>query len=145
MVAGVEAVRRQLDGSMQNEENTSNAETIAIIVTLVICFIVIPFSVWFYYWKQAQCPKCHKHTMKTLSTRIVSRIGNTRTEEIVDCCTNCGHTRRRTRKVRENDFNDRGGGGIFMGGGGFGGGGGGFGGGSFGGGSFGGGGAGSKF
>jgi len=83
--------------------------------------------------------------MKTLSTRIVSRIGNTRTEEIVDCCTNCGHTRRRTRKVRENDFNDRGGGGIFMGGGGFGGGGGGFGGGSFGGGSFGGGGAGSKF
>lgn len=145
MVAGIEAVRRQLDGSMQNEENTSNAETIAIIVTLVICLIVIPFSVWFYYWKQTQCPQCHKYTLKTLSTRVVSRIDGIRTEEIVDCCTNCGHTRRRTRKVHENDLNNRGGGGIFMGGGGFGSRGGGFGGGSFGGGSFGGGGAGSKF
>lgn len=146
MVAGVEAVRRQLDGSMQNEGSDSEEENLGVVLLILGgCFIGVPLLLWIRHRRLIKCPKCHKHTLKTLSTRVVSRIGGIRTEEIVDCCTNCGHTRRRIRKVHENDFNDRGGGGIFMGGGGFGGGGGGFSGGSFGGGSFGGGGAGSKF
>lgn len=154
MVAGIQAVRRQLNhteriaGPGKQEEGGDGL----LVAILLICFVGVPFLLWYTVRQRTKCPNCHKHTLKQLSVRTIARIGNTRTEEIVYRCSNCGYTHRRQRKVKEqDDFHDRGGnGGPFMGGpfmgGGFGsGGGGGFGGGSFGDGSFGGGGAGSKF
>ena len=123
-----------------------------LLIILICCFIIVPTLLWFSVRQRKRCPQCHKHTLRQLSIRTISRMNGIRTEEIVLHCTNCGHIVRRQRQVRdEDDFHHRGGnGGPFLGGpffgGGFGGsGGGGFSGGSFGGGSFGGGGAGSKF
>ena len=158
MVAGIQAVRRQLNHTERIAGPGKQAEggDGLLVAILLICFVGVPFLLWYTVRQRTKCPNCHKHTLRQLSVRTIARIGNTRTEEVVYRCSNCGYTHRRQRKVKEqDDFHDRGGnGGPFMGGpfmgGGFGSGGGGgfgggFGGGSFGGGSFGGGGAGSKF
>ena len=152
MTAGIQAVRRTLDGSMKRQPVPSGGDSTLLTIILVCCFIIVPTLLWFSVRQRKRCPQCHKHTLRQLSIRTISRMNGIRTEEIVLHCTNCGHIVRRQRQVRdEDDFHHRGGnGGPFLGGpffgGGFGGsGGGGFSGGSFGGGSFGGGGAGSKF
>ena len=148
-----QAISRQLDGTGEPPVPRKEEETdYLLLIILVCCFIIVPTLLWFSVRQRKRCPQCHKHTLRQLSIRTISRMNGIRTEEIVLHCTNCGHIVRRQRQVRdEDDFHHRGGnGGPFLGGpffgGGFGGsGGGGFSGGSFGGGSFGGGGAGSKF
>ena len=154
MLAGIQAVSRQLDGTGEPPVPRQEEESgYLLLVILICCFVIVPALLWFSVRQRKKCPLCHKHTLRQLSVRTVSRINGIRTEEIVLQCTNCGHVVRRQRQKRdEDDFHHRGGnGGPFLGGpffgGGFGGsdGGGGFSGGSFGGGSFGGGGAGSKF
>lgn len=154
MLAGIQAVSRQLDGTEEPPVPRQEEESgYLLLVILICCFVIVPALLWFSVRQRKKCPLCHKHTLRQLSVRTVSRINGIRTEEIVLQCTNCGHVVRRQRQKRdEDDFHHRGGnGGPFLGGpffgGGFGGsgGGGGFSGGSFGGGSFGGGGAGSKF
>ena len=153
MLAGIQAISRQLDGTGEPPVPRKEEETdYLLLIILICCFIIVPTLLWFSVRQRKRCPQCHKHTLRQLSIRTISRMNGIRTEEIVLHCTNCGHIVRRQRQVRdEDDFHHRGGnGGPFLGGpffgGGFGGsGGGGFSGGSFGGGSFGGGGAGSKF
>lgn len=153
MLAGIQAISRQLDGTGELPVPRKEEETdYLLLIILICCFIIVPTLLWFSVRQRKRCPQCHKHTLRQLSIRTISRMNGIRTEEIVLHCTNCGHIVRRQRQVRdEDDFHHRGGnGGPFLGGpffgGGFGGsGGGGFSGGSFGGGSFGGGGAGSKF
>lgn len=154
MLAGIQAVSRQLDGTGEPPVPRQEEESgYLLLVILICCFVIVPALLWFSVRQRKKCPLCHKHTLRQLSVRTVSRINGIRTEEIVLQCTNCGHVVRRQRQKRdEDDFHHRGGnGGPFLGGPFFGGcfggsgGGGGFSGGSFGGGSFGGGGAGSKF
>lgn len=153
MLKGIQAVRRQLEGtgtplsSVPANEN----DDFLLIGILLCCFILVPLGLWYMVRQRTRCPNCHKHTFHPLSTRTISRENGIRTEEIVYRCTNCGYTHRRQQQKRDNDFHHPGGnGGPFLGGpfigGGFGGNrDGGFSGGDFGGGDFGGGGAGSKF
>lgn len=154
MIAGIRAIRSQLDGTgeppVPRKEEDGSYE---LLIILICCFVIVPILLWISVRQRNRCPQCHKHTLRQLSSRTVSRENGIRTEEIVFRCGNCGHIIRRQKQTRDgDDFHNRGGnGGPFMGGpffgGGFGGGrsGGGFSGGSFGGGDFGGGGAGSKF
>lgn len=154
MMAGVQAVRQILDkssGSPTPPEGES--DNLLLFIVLGCCFILVPALLWYSVRQRNKCPNCHKHTLKQVSVRTISRTGGVRTEEVTYLCSHCGHVRRTQRKVNDDDFHHRGGnGGPFLGGPFFGGGfgrgggfGGGFGRGSFGGGSFGGGGAGSKF
>ena len=154
MVAGVRAVRQILDkssGSPTPPEGES--DNFLLFLVLGCCFILVPALLWYSARQRNKCPNCHKHTLKQVSVRTISRVGGVRTEEVTYLCSHCGHVCHVQRKVNDDDFHHRGGnGGPFLGGPFFGGGfgrgggfGGGFGGGSFGGGSFGGGGAGSKF
>lgn len=148
MVEGMRAVNGYLDGSMENieEEEEEDLGLILLIVGLIFGGMCVVF---FLVWRASGCPKCKKHQLQRMTSRIVSRRHGIKTEEVTYLCCHCGHTF--TRREQSEDENDRGprhrnGGTIFMGGGGFGSGGSrGFGGGSFGGGSFGGGGAGSRF
>lgn len=155
MLAGIKAVKGYLAGESGNPDKQSSSGNDAVILFLLL-FGVVGFTM-FYLWlnvrRQKRCPQCHKLTMKIISTRTIAKYPTYHIEEIVSCCSNCGHYVRKEQRVDDDDDRHLGrrsgpfGGGIFMGGGfgrgGFGGGG--FGGGSFGGGSFGGGGAGSKF
>ena len=153
MVAGVQAVRGILDGSMERQPSAGNEEDDMLILMIFIsCFVLAPAALWYSVRQRNRCPQCHKHTLRQLSVRTVSRENEIRTEEVVYRCTNCGHIKRQQRKSRDNDNHHHPGGwggpfmgGPFFGGGGGHGGGGGFSGGSFGGGDFGGGGAGSRF
>lgn len=154
MLAGVQAVRSVLDGSMERIPNSpKNNDTTLLLVVLVCCFVLVPALLWYTVRQRTRCPNCHKHTLKQMSVRTVSVQAGIRTQEATYLCSHCGHVVRKTRKSHDNNSNNHPGGfgGPFMGGpffGGFGGGrsgGGGFSGGNFGGGDFGGGGAGSKF
>lgn len=154
MIAGVQAVRQILDKSSGSPTPPKReSDNLLLFIVLGCCFILVPTLLWYSGRQRNKCPNCHKHTLKQVSVRTVSRVGGVRTEEVTYLCSHCGHVRRTQRKVNDDDFHHRGGnGGPFLGGPFFGGGfgrgggfGGGFGGGSFGGGSFGGGGAGSKF
>ena len=142
MLEGVRAVCGVLDGSMENigEDDEGDMIAIAIFVVLIFCVIgLIAFAVWY----NSRCPKCGKHDIQRVSSRIVERSNGYDVRETTYRCKNCGHTF--TRRENSANSNGRGpSGGVIIGGGGFGRGGG-FGGGSFGGGSFGGGGAGSRF
>ena len=148
MLAGIKAVRGYLDGESESPDNPNSGSGEDSWLLFLLLFGVIGFTM-FYLWlnirRQRRCPKCHNQTAKYPTYHI---------EEIVSCCSNCGHYVRKEQRVDDENNHHHGrrsgpfGGGIFMGGGfgrGGGFGGGGFGGGSFGGGSFGGGGAGSKF
>lgn len=154
MIAGVQAVRQILDKSSGSPTPPKReSDNLLLFIVLGCCFILVPTLLWYSGRQRNKCPNCHKHTLKQVSVRTISRVGGVRTEEVTYLCSHCGHVRRTQRKVNDDDFHHRGGnGGPFLGGPFFGGGfgrgggfGGGFGGGSFGGGSFGGGGAGSKF
>ena len=142
MLEGIRAVCGVLDGSMENPAEDDEGEIVAIIVFVVFIFITVAI-VMFAVWYNSRCPKCGKHDIQRVSSRIVERSNGYDVRETTYRCKNCGHTF--TRRENSANSNGRGpSGGVIIGGGGFGRGGG-FGGGSFGGGSFGGGGAGSRF
>ncbi len=144
MVEGVRAVCGHLDGSMENiaaDESEEELVVLVIFLTLIFGGLALIFIV---VWYNSRCPKCGKHGLKRLSSRITKRGFGYVVRENTYRCQYCGHTF--TRVEHADDFSNRGGArGVVIGGAGRGGFGGGFGGGSFGGGSFGGGGAGSRF
>lgn len=154
MIAGIKAIRQLLGNEKGTPDKLQSDNGNDLGILLMALFGVIGFTM-FYLWlnvrRQRHCPQCHKQTMKVISSRTIAQYPTYHIEEIVSCCSNCGHIVQKEQRVDDEDHHHgrRGGpftGGIFMGGFGRGGfGGGGFGGGSFGGGSFGGGGAGSKF
>lgn len=144
MVEGIRAVCGHLDGSMVNDggdEEDEGLVALAVFATLILGGGLVIFLM---VWYNSRCPKCGKHEIKRVNSRIVKRCNGYVVRENTYTCSSCGHTF--SRKEHADDLSNRGGrvviGGI--GGRGFGGGGG-FRGGSFGGGSFGGGGAGSRF
>ena len=151
MVEGIRAVNSYLDGSMENIEQKGEENMLPIYIFGAFFLGILGLSSYS-VWKQNRCPKCKKHKIQRISSRIISRSNGYIVEETTYLCQNCGHTFNRQTKSSDPNYRNPGGGigPIFMGGG-FGGrrgggfGGGGFGGGSFGGGSFGGGGAGSRF
>ena len=155
MVAGIQAVRKQLDGTgepLVNKGPTEDDAMAIIMFTIFGILFIVGISTMISQRRSKLCPKCHKHTLIEVSSRIISRHPTDTVIEYTKCCSNCGHVVHGTRHVRDNSNNNHrnGGGGIFLGGFGGGrgfgsGGGGGFSGGSYGGGSFGGGGAGSDF
>lgn len=144
MVEGIRAVCGYLDGSMVNDggdEEDEGLVALAVFATLILGGGLVIFLM---AWYNSRCPKCGKHEIKRVNSRIVKRCNGYVVRENTYTCSSCGHTF--SRKEHADDLSNRGGrvviGGI--GGRGFGGGGT-FRGGSFGGGSFGGGGAGSRF
>ena len=151
MVAGVQAVRKQLDGTgepLVDRGPSADDEMWIVGFTILGIIVIAGISTIVGSRRSKLCPKCHKHTLKVISSRIISDYQGNKVEEFTKCCSNCGHIVRGRRHIRDNnDHHHNSGGGIFIGG--FGGGrssgGGGFSGGSYGGGSFGGGGAGSDF
>ena len=151
MVEGIRAVNSYLDGSMENIEQKGEENMLPIYIFGAFFLGILGLSSYS-VWKQNRCPKCKKHKIQRISSRIISRSNGYIVEETTYLCQNCGHTFNRQTKSSDPNYRNPGGGigPIFMGGGvggrrGGGFGGGGFGGGSFGGGSFGGGGAGSRF
>ncbi len=152
MVAGIQAIRRQLDGTGEPLGNTNNGDDGGFLLFLIpfLCiFLLVPLFIWYSNRQRRKCPACHKHTLNEISQRTVAKVNGYKIIEVNCLCKHCGYTCVRQKKVQDDDFRGGMGGpfiGPFFGGGHRGGGfGGGFGGGSFGGGSFGGGGAGSKF
>ena len=146
MVEGIRAVNGYLDGSMENIGSEDTDDIITLYIFCILFFGGLGFT-GYVIWTQNRCPKCKKHKIQRISSRIVSRSHGYKVEETTYICQNCGHTFTRQSKTSDENYRGpRGGSGpIFMGGS-FGGrGGGGFSGGSFGGGSFGGGGSGSRF
>ena len=146
MVEGIRAVNSYLDGSMENIEQKGEENMLPIYIFGAFFLGILGLSSYS-VWKQNRCPKCKKHKIQRISSRIISRSNGYIVEETTYLCQNCGHTFNRKTKSSDPSYRNPGGGTgpIFMGGG-FGGRrGGGFSGGSFGGGSFGGGGAGSRF
>lgn len=153
MVSGIRAVRKQLDGTGEPLVNNSAQEDDEIWIigfTILGLLAIGGMSAFTTSRRNKLCPKCKKHTLKVISSNIISRHPGYVIKETVKCCSSCGHIVRSTHRENDESHNHRnnGGGGIFFGGFGSGGGshgGGGFSGGSYGGGSFGGGGAGSDF
>ena len=146
MVEGIRAVNSYLDGSMENIDQNEEENMLPIYLFGAFFLGILGLSSYT-IWKQNRCPKCKKHKIQRISSRIVSRSNGYIVEETTYLCQNCGHTFNRQTKSSDPNYRNPGGGigPIFMGGS-FGGRrGGGFSGGSFGGGSFGGGGAGSRF
>ena len=147
MVAGVEAVCKTLDGSMEAEESEEDEDVItAMLVFAGIFLIAIVIVIWAVY-NISKCPNCGKHKLIRTASRLLYRRGGVKKEEITYTCTNCGHIVRRQQSSYDDKYQGGGSGPILFGGGGGRGGfgGGGFGGGSFGGGFSAGGGAGSRF
>ena len=149
MVAGIRATCARLDGSMENDSETStdsDGVVFGLIATLFFLFLIA--IVWTRQRILTRCPHCKKHKLQRAGNQTIF-VNGTPMDEVTYICQNCGHIVKR-REHRDTGSNrGRGGGGwggpVIFGGGGFGGfGGGGFGG-SFGGGSGGGGGAGSRF
>ena len=113
--------------SMERQPSAGNEEDDMLILMIFIsCFVLAPAALWYSVRQRNRCPQCHKHTLRQLSVRTVSRENGIRTEEVVYRCTNCGHIKRQQRKSRDNDNHHHPGGwgGPFMGGPFFGGGGG---------------------
>lgn len=143
MVEGIRAVCSVLDGSMENLGDDEKEDIVALIIFLLLIFGgigVISFAVWY----NNKCPKCGKHELQRVSSRIVKRCNGYVIRENTYRCLKCGHTFNRKVHADDNSHHSSMGGGMVIGRGmgrGFGGGIGG----SFGGGSFGGGGAGSRF
>ena len=142
MVNGMRAVCGVLDGSMENPADDEEGDMIAVAIFIALIFggiVIIAFAVWY----GNRCPRCGKHDIARVDSRVVERHGSMYVRETTYKCNKCGHV-----FVRKDSIGNSGGrgsrGGMIIGGGGFGRGGG-FGGGSFGGGGFGGGGAGSRF
>ncbi len=155
MVAGIQAVNGYLDGSMENigTDEAEDDEVWIVLGIFILLFVGVFGVVAFSAWHKSRCPKCGKHKLHRVSSRVISRQMGVKREEVIYQCTNCGHLVTRHEDSSDDNYHGprgrsgRMGGPIFMGGfgGGSFGGGGGFSGGSFGGGSFGGGGAGSRF
>lgn len=142
MVQGMRAVCGVLDGSVESVGDDDDSGIVALVVFLAFLFCgigLISLAVWY----GSRCPKCGKHDISRVDSRVVERQGNMFVRETTYKCNKCGHV-----FVRKDSIGNSSGhgssGGMIVGGGGFGRGGG-FSGGSFGGGSFGGGGAGSRF
>ena len=148
MIAGIRAVNGYLDGSMENISGEEEGDDTALLIFIGLFFgIIILISVIVGIFGN-QCPKCKKRkALQRVSSQVISRKNGVITTEVTYLCKYCGHQVKMKEKSGDSDYHGsgRGGGTIFMGGGGFGRSGGGFSGGSFGGGSFGGGGAGSRF
>lgn len=144
MVEGIRAVCGHLDGSMVNDGGDEEDEEIMALAVFVTLIFGGGLVIFLLVWYNSRCPKCGKHEIKRVNSRIVKRCNGYIVRDNIYTCSSCGYTF--SRREHADDLSNRGGrvviGGI--GGRGFGGGGG-FRGGSFGGGSFGGGGAGSRF
>ena len=148
MEAGVAAVAQllrsgALDFGPEGEEEEPLVVVLVVLILTLFAFGMVGYTV---YRQQHRCPNCGKMALQRTGVQEY-RIGLGRRYIEETCvCSACGHQVVRRHEQAGDDFNDRGGGGIFLGGGlgGFGGGGGSLGGG-FGGGSFGGGGAGSRW
>ena len=156
MVAGIQAIRKQLDGTgepLANNVPTTDDEMWIIGFTILGFILIAGISTVVRSRRSKLCPHCGKHSLKVISSKIIARHPGYVIEETVKCCSSCGHIVRSTRRIEDESHHhhNNGGGGIFLGGfgGGYGGsrgfGGGGVSGGSYGGGDFGGGGAGSDF
>ena len=146
MRVGMKAIYNTLineTGNPDKPQRNSSGGNI-LLIALIGTFAFTIFYLWFSIRRRNRCPKCHKHTLKKISSRTIEERARYHIDEVVYCCSNCGHIVKREVRINDDTLSN-GGGGIFMGGGGFSGGDGGFSGGSFGGGDFGGGGAGSKF
>ncbi|MBE6287031.1 MAG: TPM domain-containing protein [Mediterranea massiliensis] len=149
MIIGVQAVCKQLEGSMTNQkvkEENSGHEAILIMAVLLGLFIIGIGLIWWGIQQASKCPHCGKHKLQRSDTILLYRRGGVKKEEITYICHHCGHIVKRQQSNYDEHY--RGGSGPVIFGGSMGrnfGSGGGFGGGSFGGGSFGGGGAGSRF
>lgn len=150
MIAGVSAVCSRLDGSMENDTEEGDDDSLGLIIAGFFGIFLIALIVGIMAQRAAtKCPNCGQHKLQRTGSTLVSRRKGVKTEKVTYTCRNCGH--KVVREQQSYDENYRGGGGsgpvIFGGGGLFGGsgGGGGFSGGSFGGGMGGGGGAGSRF
>lgn len=153
MVNGIRAVCQRLDGSMVNDEPSSNEGDASgmMMVLAIIGFVAVASIISFLSVRAStRCPQCGKHELQRSGSVLVSKRNGVKTEDVTYTCRNCGHSL--VRRQQTYDENHRGhgggGGGPFIGGfggGSLGGGGGGFSGGSFGGGMGGGGGAGSRF
>lgn len=144
MVEGIRAVCGHLDGSMVNDGGDEEDEEIMALAVFVTLIFGGGLVIFLLVWYNSRCPKCGKHEIKRVNSRIVKRCNGYIVRENTYTCSSCGHTF--SRREHADDLSNRGGhvviGGIggrrFSGGGGFRGG-------SFGGGGFGGGGAGSRF
>ena len=149
MVAGVQAIRKQLDGTgdpLIGNGPSEDDEIWIVGFTILSIILLVSISTIIKSRRSRICPNCNKSTLKRVSSRIISRHEGYAIEETVRCCSSCGHIVRTRERINDEHFDHRNrGGGIFFGG--FGGGshGGGISGGSYGGGDFGGGGAGSDF
>lgn len=146
MINGVIAVRKYLDGSMENEKDDNN--NISGLWTIAASIILFSIIIILIKRQNSRCPYCKKHNIQRISSRIISRYNGIITEEITYKCLNCGNIFNKTEKRDDDNFHGPLGGGMgpiiggfggFMGGRNSGGGG------SFGGGSFGGGGSGSNW
>lgn len=142
MLEGIKVAASLLDGSMERLPE-EDEDLLPILVFLFLMFTLAAVGA-FFAWIGGRCPKCKKHNIKRIDSKIIGRSNGYIISNVTYRCEDCGHTF--VRKQSCVDTNYRGpGGGVIIGGGGFGRSGGGFSGGSFGGGSFGGGGAGTRF
>lgn len=140
MISGVAAVAEILEhGEVTMEQSDGGT---GIIIFIILLLAILAGSALYDSWRRSRCPSCGRHKLRHSDTYLLQSSSGYDLVDDVFVCSSCGNVTHRRRRI-----NKSGGGGIFMGGGGFGGGG--FGGGSigggFGGGHFGGGGAGSKF
>ena len=149
MVAGIQAIRKQLDGTgdpLIGNGPSEEDELWIIGFTILSIVLLAGISAAVRSRKSRYCPNCKKNTLRRVSSHIVSRSNGFAIEETVRCCSSCGHIVRTRERIHDDQYDNRNhGGGIFFGGFGGSGGGGGTSGGSYGGGDFGGGGAGSDF
>ena len=144
MVAGLEAIRSELDaGGNDDYVDDDDEAALAMVVFFVLVIIGSAIVVLIVDRASRKCPRCQQLTLQKDSVRVVSRDFGVTNYEDTFVCTNCGHNLKRKRQDYDASHNNRGGGPIIMGGGGFRGGG--SIGGGWGGGSFGGGGAGSRW
>lgn len=153
MIAGAQAVKARLDGSMEND--VAGAETgDGHMPWLLLGMGVGGFALFSLLAvrearRRQRCPHCRKIGLMRTNTQLVSRGRGVRTENVTYTCRYCGGQVVRQEQSYDQGSISHGGGGFppFMGGGfgGYGGGSGSFGGGSWGGGRSGGGGAGTRF
>lgn len=142
------------DESLMAELNNDDADdeeaAIAALILVLLGFGLVVGAIIYKDRKDRKCPKCGQLTVKLVSKIQISRKNGVIKKQATYLCTNCGHSFTRIETEYDDNYWNRGGGPVIIGGGrsGFGRGGGfggGFGGGSFGGGHFGGGGAGGHF
>lgn len=112
MVAGVQAVCKQLNGSMVNGgeadeeiEETEEDEEDSFFILIVVLGIIIVNSVITYFVsrKKSLCPKCKKHKLRRSSTKFISKINGTKTEDVTYTCLNCGYSIVHRQQSSDND------------------------------------------